>query len=57
MKNIVLVAVKKAAKQTTWPVFAIYDDTIFKKTKPSSQASHPRQGAGFFFYSRNLAYA
>jgi len=49
MKNIVLAAVKKAAKQTIPPIFAIYDDTISKKTKPSSQASHPIEATNFHF--------
>ncbi len=49
MKSLVLTAVNKAAKQTTVPVFAIYDDTISKKTKPSSQASHPIESTNFHF--------
>lgn len=49
MKEIVLAAVQKTVKQTTSPIFAIYDDTISKKTKPSSQASHPIEATDFHF--------
>ena len=49
MKDIVLATVQKVAKQTTEPIFAIYDDTISKKTKPSSQASHPIEATEFHF--------
>ena len=44
-----LTAIKKAAKQMTTPIFAIYDDTISKKTKPSSQAIHPIEATDFHF--------
>lgn len=49
MKDIVLATVQKVTKQTTEPIFAIYDDTISKKTKPSSQASHPIEATNFHF--------
>lgn len=49
MKDLVLATVQKAAKQITSPIFAIYDDTISKKTKPSSQASHPIEATDFHF--------
>ena len=49
MKDIVLATVRKAAQQTNEPIFAIYDDTISKKTKPSSQASHPIEATEFHF--------
>lgn len=49
MKDIVLATVRKAAQRTTEPIFAIYDDTISKKTKPSSQASRPIEATEFHF--------
>lgn len=49
MKDLVLTNVQKTAKQMTSPIFAIYDDTISKKTKPSSQAIHPIESTNFHF--------
>ncbi|MHB8073119.1 hypothetical protein [Desulfosporosinus fructosivorans] len=49
MKNIMLATVQKSAKQTTEPIFVIYDDTISNKTKPSSQASHPIEATDVYF--------
>ena len=49
MKDMVLTAIQKTAKQTSSPIFAIYDDTISKKTKPSSQAIHPIEATNFHF--------
>ena len=49
MKKQVLQTIKQTAKQTATPTFAIYDDTISKKTKPSSQAMHPMEATDFHF--------
>lgn len=49
IKTQVLRAIGSTAKQTTSPTFAIYDDTIAKKTKPSSQAIHPIEATDFHF--------
>jgi hypothetical protein len=49
MKNKVLQTIKQTARETRTPTFAIYDDTIAKKTKPSSQAIHPIEAADFHF--------
>jgi len=47
MKNIVVTAIQKTAKQTTSLIFAIYNDTISKKTKPSLQMAHPIETTNF----------
>jgi hypothetical protein len=39
--------VLQKSKQTEEPLFVIYDDTISKKTKPSSQATSPMEQTGF----------
>ena len=49
IKNQVLRTITSAAKHTASPTFAIYDDTIAKKTKPSSQAIHPIEATDFHF--------
>lgn len=49
MKNQVLLSIGKLAKQEKTPTFIIHDDTIAKKTKPSSQAIHPIEATDFHF--------
>lgn len=41
MKSQVLQAINKADIPDDEPIFPIYDDSITKKTNPSSQATHP----------------
>jgi len=42
------------SKYTEQPVFVIHDDTVCKKTKPSSQAQHPIEQADFHFYNHSF---
>lgn len=49
IKEMVLSAIIKTSKKTLSLIFAIYDDTISKKTKPSSQAKHPIEATDFHF--------
>jgi hypothetical protein len=49
MKSQVLHAIEQLAKQEVTPTFIIHDDTISKKTKPSSQAIHPIEATDFHF--------
>jgi hypothetical protein len=49
MKKQVLLNIKQLAKQEKTPTFIIHDDTIAKKTKPSSQAIHPIEATDFHF--------
>lgn len=49
MRTQVLKTIERTAKHTAAPIFAIYDDTIAKKTKPSSQAVHPMEATDFHF--------
>lgn len=42
-----LETIRQLFNQTGSPIFAIYDDTISEKTKPSSQAKNPIAGTGF----------
>jgi len=49
MKTHVDQTIKSTAKHTTSPIFALYDDTIAKKTMPSSQAVHPMEATDFHF--------
>ncbi|OXM16400.1 IS701 family transposase [Paenibacillus herberti] len=47
VKNESLRRVVQIANQTAEPLFVIHDDTISKKTKPSSQAQSPIEQTGF----------
>jgi hypothetical protein len=49
MKTQVLNAIEQFAKQTATPTFIIHDNTISKKTKPSSQALHPIEATDFHY--------
>ncbi|KIV53674.1 hypothetical protein TS65_20220, partial [Aneurinibacillus migulanus] len=42
-------SIKREAKHTQEPIFAIIDDTVCRKTKPSSQALSPMQGTDFHY--------
>jgi hypothetical protein len=49
MRNHALQAIDQLSKQEATPTFIIHDDTISKKTKPSSQAIHPIEATDFHF--------
>jgi hypothetical protein len=48
-KTQVLQTIENTVKHTDTPIFVIYDDTIAKKTKPSSQAVQPIEATDFHF--------
>ncbi|MDO4945738.1 MAG: transposase [Ruminococcus sp.] len=49
MKTLVISIVYDESRSTGKPVLVIIDDTISSKTKPSSRAKHPIEGAYFHF--------
>ena len=49
LKQTVIERIYGEAERTGQPILCIVDDTIASKTKPSSQALHPIQDAGFHY--------
>ena len=49
LKQAVIERIYGEAERTGQPILCIVDDTIASKTKPSSQALHPIQDAGFHY--------
>lgn len=45
--------IKSSSQESTKPTFLLLDDTVNKKTKPSSQAKSPMESTGFHFSHTN----